>query len=54
MLRATRHPWIFVSMDKLDAKILDLLQQNAELTAAEIAARQTGRSSVLRSVRRRE
>jgi Lrp/AsnC family transcriptional regulator len=39
MLRATGHPWIFVSMDKLDAKILDLLQQNGELTAAEIADR---------------
>src|ERR1700758_5489005 len=28
-----------VSMDKLDARILDLLQTNGELTAAEIADR---------------
>jgi Lrp/AsnC family transcriptional regulator len=39
MLRALGSDWIFVSMDKLDAKILDLLQHNGELTAAEIADR---------------
>ena len=39
MLRTFWLPGIFVSMDKLDAKILDLLQHNGELTAAEIADR---------------
>jgi len=31
--------WVRSFMDKLDAKILDLLQENGELTAAEIADR---------------
>ena len=39
MLRVFGLAGIFVSMDKLDAKILDLLQHNGELTAAEIADR---------------
>ena len=39
MLRILGLGWVFVSMDKLDAKILDLLQHNGELTAAEIADR---------------
>ena len=39
MLRILGLGWVFVSMDRLDAKILDLLQHNGELTAAEIADR---------------
>ena len=39
MLRINGATRTFVSMDKLDAKILDLLQHNGELTAAEIADR---------------
>ena len=39
MLRINGTTRTFVSMDKLDAKILDLLQHNGELTAAEIADR---------------
>jgi Lrp/AsnC family transcriptional regulator len=39
MLRARGSGRTIVSMDKLDAKILDLLQHNGELTAAEIADR---------------
>ena len=39
MLRVFGLIGIFVSMDKLDTKILDLLQHNGELTAAEIADR---------------
>src|SRR3569833_2409777 len=32
-------PWVQSFVDRLDCKILELLQQNAELTAAEIADR---------------
>jgi Lrp/AsnC family transcriptional regulator len=39
MLRIQALDRINVPMDKLDAKILDLLQHNGELTAAEIAER---------------
>jgi Lrp/AsnC family transcriptional regulator len=39
MLRSYGLIRTFVSMDKLDAKILDLLQHNGELTAVEIADR---------------
>jgi len=39
MLRVLGLGWTVVSMDELDAKILDLLQHNGELTAAEIADR---------------
>src|ERR1700758_3134166 len=39
MLRAEGFERTEVSMDKLDARILDLLQSNGELTAAEIADR---------------
>ena len=31
--------WAFRFMDKLDRRILDLLQRNGELTAAEVAER---------------
>lgn len=39
MLRIQGRSRTIVSMDKLDTKILDLLQHNGELTAAEIAER---------------
>src|ERR1700758_690923 len=39
ILRAGRPGRTGSSMDKLDARILDLLQANGELTAAEIAER---------------